>query len=89
MDVRNAALTPWGAAMIEGVEMSELFNEPTEDDARDWMASEFGEGDYASDADVDEMAVEVADGTQDETGDDDGGWAATSVDEASSSEGGM
>jgi hypothetical protein len=64
-------------------------NEPSENDSRDWMASEFQEADYATPDEVDEIVVEVADGTQEDAAGDDAGWALTPGDEASSVEGGL
>lgn len=76
-------------AETEEPKMSETLNEPAENDSRDWMASEFDEADYATPDEVGEIAVEVADGTQEDAAGDDAGWAATPGDEASSPEGGM
>jgi len=77
-----------GGARDGGTQMSETLNEPSENDSRDWMASEFDEADYATPDEVDEIAVEVADGTQEDAAGDDAGWAAPG-DEASSPEGGI
>jgi hypothetical protein len=44
-------------------------------DTQDWQASDFGEADYVTDAEVASMVEDVADGSQDEASDaDEFGW---------------
>ena len=63
--------------------MSEPWQEPSEDDAPDWRAAEFGDDDYLDDDTVAEMVVEVADGTQRDAPGDDQGWAAETAEQSS------